>query len=93
MPKKYIQTAGGSTPGKAHLHPPTHCDLCQGSIQEVFYDAATRSGTWGNFCPACAELFQIFLGPGRGQQYTLQEVPDEPMHHPFSIGAVLNSKP
>lgn len=72
----FTQTAGGSTPGKPHLNPPTHCDSCSNPIEQVFYDAYTPRG-WGNFCPACAELFQVCLGPGKGQKYTLEETPSK----------------
>lgn len=92
MPKKYLQTAGGSSPGKPHLSPPSHCNACDAPIKEAFYDAATPTGMWAYFCPACFAAFQLSLGIGQGQHYLLQEVPNRPVPHPFSLGAVLLSK-
>ena len=49
---------------------PTHCDLCRGSIKQVFVYGRTLNGQWGIICPSCRFVYgPMKLGPGRGQKY------------------------
>lgn len=50
---------------------PDHCDDCERPIMQVFYDARTASGQWGNFCPGCFIDNGCKLGTGLGQRYQL----------------------
>lgn len=52
--------------------PPTHCDLCEGKLAQVFVDGRTNSGQWGIICPACrVQHGPRKLGTGMGQKYRL----------------------
>lgn len=50
---------------------PTQCDLCGGSIADVFYDARLPRyrGKWGTICTTCFHLQHCTLGVGHGQRY------------------------
>lgn len=48
---------------------PTNCDICDGSISDTFYDAATDYGPWGIMCPMCFKGHGRGLGLGKGQEY------------------------
>ena len=44
------------------------------SIENVFYDAATRYGSWATMTPGSWEKYRMFpdLGTGKGQKYEKQ---------------------
>lgn len=58
------------------LSPLTNCDWCGTPFERVFgakmYDARSKRGPWGNFCPTCFHLEAGSLGTGHGQEYTYQ---------------------
>ena len=48
---------------------PRECDLCEGDLGELFFDAKTRKGPWGMLCERCYTEHGIGLGVGLGQAY------------------------
>lgn len=51
----------------------THCNLCEGALGSVMYDAREKwSGRWGNFCHSCFQAVGSGLGTGKGQKYAKQ---------------------
>lgn len=49
---------------------PSKCDACSAPIVDVFFDARSHDGRWGNFCRSCFKtLTPGKLGVGFGQQY------------------------
>lgn len=51
---------------------PKRCDMCGGTLSQVFVDLRTRDGRWGIMCPPCRiQHGPRTLGPGRGQKYRL----------------------
>lgn len=53
---------------------PGNCDGCHKPIDtfDRFYDAKTRRGPWGKFCPACAVRFCQVSWPSDAQIPTVQ---------------------
>lgn len=53
---------------------PGFCEVCDGPIHEVFYDAKTVQGPWACMCKTCFTLGPGIgkLGSGLGQEYTEQ---------------------
>ena len=49
--------------------PPEKCDGCEEPLKNEFYDAKTRMGPWGCFCPDCFDVYGLSLGMGFGQHY------------------------
>jgi hypothetical protein len=46
------------------------CDVCGTDNLPLYYDAASRSGRWGNFCPICFPVYcKGNLGTGVGQMF------------------------
>lgn len=60
MPKDQRKYWGGSEP--------THCQLCEKPLKEVFVDCATTVG-WRMACDACHRKHGHGLGVGKGQRY------------------------
>ncbi len=52
--------------------PPKTCDICDGSIINVFIDGKTSMGPWACMCPGCHRENGGRLGLGLGQKYELQ---------------------
>lgn len=51
---------------------PKKCDLCGGTLSQVFVDGRTSDGRWGIICPACrVQHGPRKLGTGMGQKYRL----------------------
>jgi len=48
---------------------PTHCDICDQKISEIFIDGKTKLRPWGIMCPMCYLHIGVGLGPGKGQKY------------------------
>jgi|ETN01SMinimDraft_4_1059930.scaffolds.fasta_scaffold106952_2 hypothetical protein len=48
---------------------PEKCDICEGKINALFYDAATDRGPWGILCNLCWISYGRGLGTGLGQRY------------------------
>ena len=59
------------TPWKIwHGTPPTVCDLCNGPLGDLFFDASTRpTGSWAVLCGDCFRTHGVGLGHGVGQAY------------------------
>ena len=56
--------------------PPTECDMkhdlvvrCKNRITNLFFDARTKQGPWGNICSQCFARYGVGLGTGKGQEY------------------------
>jgi hypothetical protein len=51
---------------------PGFCEICDGPINDKFYDAATTMGPWALMCPTCFHHGMGIgkTGIGRGQEYT-----------------------
>ncbi len=48
---------------------PNVCQLCDSTLEDVFYDARTQSGRWGILCQMCFNEVGTGLGTGKGQKY------------------------
>jgi len=47
-----------------------HCDICGADNLSLYYDAACKSGRWGNFCQVCFPKYcSGKLGTGVGQMF------------------------
>lgn len=67
---KYIQSAGGTQPGKPWIGTPRiACDICHATDLDCFVDGATTQGPWAIMCPSCHKTHGKGTGPGLGQRY------------------------
>jgi hypothetical protein len=60
-----------TTEKKWHGTWPANCDYCDLPLtnHSTFFDAKTKVGPWGLFCPSCFEMLCLGLGTGYGQKY------------------------
>jgi hypothetical protein len=71
---KYIQTEGGSQPGKYwHGSPLITCDFCKTESPDCFVDGRVIGGTqWATMCIPCFKTHGAAVGYGEGQKYCKQ---------------------
>lgn len=73
---QYIQSAGGTQPGKAWIGSPVTCNICSKEAPDCFVDgqvipspATEFFSGWTIMCQECFKLHGKGLGNGLGQKY------------------------